>query len=102
MKWSVLALLLGCCLTIVACSSTAIAPTIAPTDSGQPSPAQSPTDSPTPTPEPATVTILGGGDVMLGRSVGEGISANGPLWPFEQIMDVLASADITFVNLESP
>ena len=39
---------------------------------------------------------------MLGRSVGEGISANGPLWPFEQIMDVLASADITFVNLESP
>ncbi len=39
---------------------------------------------------------------MLGRSVGEGIAANGPLWPFEQITDVLASADIVFVNLESP
>src|SRR5512134_1704789 len=37
----------------------------------------------TPTPTPArTVSIIGGGDVMLGRSLADGINANGPLWPF--------------------
>ncbi|MFQ5473061.1 MAG: CapA family protein [Dehalococcoidia bacterium] len=102
MKWFVIASLLVFSLAIVACGGTAIAPTVAPSDSAQPSPALSPTGSPTPTPEPATVTILGGGDVMLGRTLGEGIAANGPLWPFARITDVLASADIAFVNLESP
>lgn len=50
-----------------------------------------------------TVTILGGGDVMLGRTIGEGILASGdPTWPYEFIIDILRGADITFVNLESP
>ena len=88
--------MLVCCLAIVACGGTADAPT----DSGRTTATPSATGSPTP--EPATVTILGGGDVLLGRTLGEGIVANGALWPFEQITDVLASADIAFVNLESP
>ena len=90
-----------CCVAIVACGGSATAPTVTPTESA--SPIGSPTGSPTPEPtrEP-TVTILGGGDVMLGRTIGEGIAQNGPSWPFEQITDVLASADIAFVNLESP
>jgi poly-gamma-glutamate synthesis protein (capsule biosynthesis protein) len=68
-----------------------------------PTPADSPTAAATPTPTPPpTVSIIGGGDVMLGRSIGEGIVANGALWPFEGILDVLRGADIAFVNLESP
>ena len=39
---------------------------------------------------------------MLGRSLADGINANGPLWPFEGILDVLGGSDIAFVNLESP
>ncbi len=39
---------------------------------------------------------------MLGRSIADRISQNGPLWPFEGILAVLGGADIAFVNLESP
>lgn len=39
---------------------------------------------------------------MLGRSIADGINSNGPLWPFEGILEVLGGADIAFVNLESP
>ena len=76
---------------------------------GTPSPSASVTQAPgvattaAPTPEPSrTITIIGGGDVMLGRSIADGINQNGLLWPFEQILEVLGSADIAFVNLESP
>ncbi len=39
---------------------------------------------------------------MLGRSIADGINQNGPLWPFEGILDVLRGGDIAFVNVESP
>lgn len=39
---------------------------------------------------------------MLGRTIGEGIEANDPLWPFEHILAILRAPDLTFVNLESP
>ncbi len=45
---------------------------------------------------------MAAGDVMLGRTIGDGIAAHGPEWPLEQVAGVLRSADIAFVNLESP
>jgi poly-gamma-glutamate synthesis protein (capsule biosynthesis protein) len=54
-----------------------------------------------PSPSPA-VSLIAAGDVMLGRSLGEGILANGAAWPFEFVSGRLAAADLTFVNLESP
>ena len=49
------------------------------------------------------ITILFGGDVMLGRSVDTRIAKNhDPAWPFKNISGILSDADLTFVNLESP
>lgn len=49
------------------------------------------------------VTILFVGDVMLGRSVNKNIvSRNDPTWPFHNVALNLSSADITYINLESP
>jgi len=61
------------------------------------------TPSTTPAPTPAAaLTLIAGGDVMLGRSLGDGIRAHGPVWPFEGVAEALRGADIAFVNLESP
>jgi len=49
------------------------------------------------------VTLLFVGDVMLGRSVNQHIyESNDPSWPYIYVKDVLRSADITYINLESP
>lgn len=49
------------------------------------------------------VTLLFTGDVMLGRSVNNNIfKSHNPSWPFIYVQDVLRSADITYINLESP
>lgn len=60
--------------------------------------------SSTPNTKPLTpVTLLFIGDVMLGRSVNERIqSSQDPSWPFIYVQDVLRSADIAYINLESP
>jgi poly-gamma-glutamate synthesis protein (capsule biosynthesis protein) len=51
----------------------------------------------------ATTRILLGGDVMLSRFVGTlAREKKDPAWPFRDIAPVLMSADIAFVNLESP
>jgi poly-gamma-glutamate synthesis protein (capsule biosynthesis protein) len=47
-------------------------------------------------------TLVVTGDVMLGRSVNTRNLKYGFTWPFEKIKDLLSSADITFINLESP
>ncbi|CAN5150684.1 CapA family protein [soil metagenome] len=66
-------------------------------------PTSTPSPTPTPTPESAkTVTLLFGGDVMLGRTVEERIDAHGATWPFASIALTMAGADFTVVNLESP
>ena len=57
--------------------------------------------SPTPSPPPE-ITLIAAGDVMLGRSIGEGIVASGTLYPFEFAAPPLREADIAFANLESP
>ncbi len=47
-------------------------------------------------------TVLFGGDVMLGRSVNAFATERGFDWPYREIKTVLAGADLTVVNLESP
>lgn len=50
-----------------------------------------------------SVSIIFTGDVMLGRSVNTRILKNNDFsWPFIKISSVLADADITIINLESP
>jgi len=52
---------------------------------------------------PRPVRMLFGGDVMLSRHVGRvAAQRNDPAWPFREIAPVLCSADLSFVNLESP
>lgn len=53
--------------------------------------------------ERPTVTLLITGDVMLGRQVGiEMVKRNDFLWPFHRTTDLLAGADLTLANLETP
>lgn len=54
-------------------------------------------------PEPAFNRLLFAGDVMFARSVRRQIlAAHDPALPFRKIAPLMAAADITFVNLESP
>lgn len=48
----------------------------------------------------AAVRLMVGGDVMLGRNVGEIILRNGADYPLEPIADLLRQGDLTLVNLE--
>ncbi|MDA0208369.1 MAG: CapA family protein [bacterium] len=48
------------------------------------------------------VTLLFTGDVMLGRHVERLMAANGEMYPFENIKDLLSDPHLTFVNLEGP
>jgi poly-gamma-glutamate synthesis protein (capsule biosynthesis protein) len=59
----------------------------------------------TPTPVVDSVgefTLIAGGDVMLGRTIGEGIAREGNGYPFAFVADLLRAANIAFVNLELP
>ncbi len=54
-------------------------------------------------PEPPKNRLLFAGDVMLCREVGRQIrAAKNPALPFVKLAPLLSSADITFINLESP
>lgn len=56
----------------------------------------------TPTPEVAVVTMAVVGDVMLGRSVQEQMEKRGDFsWPFREMAEDLAKADVTVGNLEA-
>lgn len=47
--------------------------------------------------------LIATGDVLLGRNINATtIKLNNFNWPFEKVADVLKSADITYINLESP
>lgn len=49
------------------------------------------------------ITVLAGGDLMLGRSVGYKMARDANFaWPFEKVADVIKGADFSFFNLESP
>ena len=77
------------------------APTPSPTPTATPSPAPSPTPEPTPTRPPARVLVAAVGDVMLGRSVGARLEAEGPEVAFAAVRNILEAADIAVANLES-
>lgn len=70
-------------------------------------PALVPTEVPTATaevtPSNDETILVATGDVMLGRMVRTQAEArSGYRWPFEGTRDLLAGADITLINLESP
>jgi gamma-polyglutamate biosynthesis protein CapA len=47
--------------------------------------------------------VIATGDVLLARTVNsKAIRQNNFRWPFEKTADILKSADITFINLETP
>jgi poly-gamma-glutamate capsule biosynthesis protein CapA/YwtB (metallophosphatase superfamily) len=66
--------------------------------------------SPQPTPSPTTpsatstpggrVRLIAVGDVMLARTIGRRIESDGPLAPWEGVVDTFAEADVVFANLE--
>jgi poly-gamma-glutamate capsule biosynthesis protein CapA/YwtB (metallophosphatase superfamily) len=59
--------------------------------------------SPTLSSSPAWTRLLFGGDVMLSRSVGKlAREKDDPAWPMRQLAELFSSADLAFVNLESP
>ncbi|MXY72311.1 MAG: CapA family protein, partial [Dehalococcoidia bacterium] len=70
-----------------------------------PSPTASPGPTATPpakpTPPPARVLLAAVGDVMLGRSVGVRLEAEGAGVAFAGVREILANADIAVANLES-
>jgi poly-gamma-glutamate synthesis protein (capsule biosynthesis protein) len=54
-------------------------------------------------PNPIETRLLAGGDVMLGRWIGKAaLESEDPAWPLRGLAPALASADLAFVNLESP
>jgi poly-gamma-glutamate capsule biosynthesis protein CapA/YwtB (metallophosphatase superfamily) len=54
-------------------------------------------------PAPKRTRLVFGGDAMLSRHVGRLARAqNDPAWPWRDIAEIFQSADIGFVNLESP
>lgn len=48
------------------------------------------------------ITVIFGGDIMLGRSVESRIDRFGGVWPLAELADVLTSVDLAIANLESP
>lgn len=53
--------------------------------------------------ESDSITIVLGGDVMLGRSVNSRLTRTRDYeWPFRYIGDVFRAADLAYINLESP
>ncbi|MFO0587154.1 MAG: CapA family protein [Polyangiaceae bacterium] len=47
------------------------------------------------------VTLIAGGDVCLGRSIGQALLKDPAFDPFESVKRLLSTADLRFVNLES-
>ncbi len=51
-------------------------------------------------PDKPSLTLLLGGDVMLGRGVNETLHRSGPAYPFERLTHLTRCCDLFFVNLE--
>jgi len=52
--------------------------------------------------EEPTITLIAGGDIMLGRYVESRLKKYGADWPFINISTVVGNADLALANLESP
>lgn len=57
---------------------------------------------PPPPPPPRSFTMVAVGDIMLDRTVGKRIEANGAESILARVRDDLRAADVTFANLECP
>ncbi len=102
---STLPLALACLVAAAACGegSIGVTPRATPRPAAAASPEPKPEPEPSPSPRPAPeITLVAVGDVMLGRTLGEGVLRDGHLYPFEEVADILREADVTFANLESP
>ncbi len=62
----------------------------------------SPSLAPLPVPSPEPVSLVFGGDVMLGRFVETQLRRYGYDWVTDSVAPVFAAADVRVVNLESP
>jgi poly-gamma-glutamate synthesis protein (capsule biosynthesis protein) len=51
---------------------------------------------------PPTATLAAAGDLMMDRSVETAVWEHGTGWALEKVREAVSSADIAFVNLESP
>lgn len=59
--------------------------------------------SPSPKPEKKKTVLIATGDIVMGRGVNYNmVKYNNPLWPFENVKDILSSGDITVANVEVP
>lgn len=61
-----------------------------------------PETAPPPPPPPRSFTMVAVGDIMLDRTVGKRIEANGAESILARVRDDLRAADVTFANLECP
>ncbi|MGH2521996.1 MAG: CapA family protein [Anaerolineales bacterium] len=72
-------------------ATATLTPTVTPT----------PTDTPSPTATlPPVVHFMAVGDVMLARTIGDRILAEGPAAPFAGVLPILNEADLLVANLE--
>lgn len=74
-------------------------PTLAPTETPLPTPTATSTPEPTPIPS-YRVTLMAVGDIMMARTVGERILAEGPGIVFAEVQSIFSTADILAGNLE--
>ena len=89
-------------------TDTAAPPTATATATSTPTSEPSATPSATATDVPPTATetavpavrLMAGGDIMLARSVGDSVLANGPAVVFAGVQSALAEADLFVANLE--
>jgi len=84
-------------LLIVLVGGCIPSPKLAPTDVVAPSPS---TPLGTVETDMETITLALAGDVMLARLVNEAILANGPLYPWGNVLPLVQEADLTLINLE--
>lgn len=112
MRPAILLALLLSAAAVLACSDDdggpTAAPSVVPSQTSIPAaitaaPPEPPhmTVSPAPTGD-ESFTLIAGGDVMLGRTIGEGIAVHGNGYPFQFVTNLLTQPNIAFVNLELP
>lgn len=85
----------------VSTEDTGAAPRHTPQDPARPSVPVPPPASPAPPADPGRATVLFTGDLMLARSIGDLILAEGPQAPWEGVADELAAADLRVGVLET-
>ena len=105
------ALLLSCSFVLGACATSAESEPVGnpPSADGDAPPSTQSSvrvspSVPSSTPAPTSVTIAAVGDIMLDRSLGARLRAEGPgtLFDDARLAEILSTADIALANLESP